>query len=189
VQNYYPYSFKHEDITHGILQHFFLQQKRPPSLIIKNELAQRYIYPNFFRSMKYECYLYVYIHFKNGLFATIPIYRSVEQLALLKKGWFLIFVKSNPHDMFTAEDRELELIRQNRIFVSRFRMTSKSNPEKSKLIVVYETYFFCLFCPSGLVRVNSTNRSISSLSLSSFEKIWAPELAKHHYQVYYESEA
>jgi len=188
LQDFQLGSSEHGDVLQGIIE--TLQQKqttRIQSLIIKNQLSQREIYPDIFRSMKVDCYLYVHINFGNDLFSTLPPFENHMQIIFYKKATFMIFVKSDPLKSLRPESRKLQLDRQYRIFVVRIKVNLHyTQQQKGKSLLAYQTYFFCSFCSLGLIRLDSLN-NILSLQLSSFKKSWMPDLSKHHYQVYQET--
>jgi len=183
-------SNKRGDLTEEIIETLQQKQKKPLSLIIKNELSQRDVHPDIFRSMKYDCYLHVHINFGNDLFSTIPLFKNMLQVSLYKKATFLIFVKSDPHKMFTIKSWSMQLDRQYRIFVVKIKVISLYKQYNPKPFVLYETfYFFCPFCYPCLVQLNSTGtKTFLSLNLSSFEKSWAPYIANHYTGVYDEAD-
>jgi len=95
--------------------------------MIKNERSQKDIQPKLFRSLKYDCYLYVNLNFGNDLFSTIPLpywtsFDNPAKIVLYKKGLFLIFVKGNPFEMFTYKSQKLQLDREHKIFVVRVKI-------------------------------------------------------------------
>jgi len=174
-------SVEQGDVVHEILEHLHLKWKRPQSLIIQNELSKKEIHPNIFRSMKYECYLYIHINFGKELFSTIPVIENPLQSALYQKAIFLIFVKSHPDDMFTGKSWNSQLERQNRIFVFQIKINLGNYELKSTPFYLRRTYFFCTFCKHGLVDLNSSSTNSLSLKLSSFEKKWVPKFAEHYF--------
>jgi len=182
-------STSHEqgDVIHEIIEHLQLSQKTSRSLMIKNELAKKDIHPGIFRSMKYECFLYVHINFGKDLFSTIPRFEDPLQSALYQKALFLIVVNNNPHGMINGESWYLHDERQYRLFVNRVNMNLGYNPFREKPFDFYERYFFCTFCDGGLVQLNPRYKRFLSLKLSSFEKIEESFNAVHYYQVRYES--
>jgi len=155
------------------------------SVIIKTKLSKKEIHPSIFRSMKYDCYLYVHINFGQKLLSTIPSIKNPSETAY-QKGLFFIFVRSNARDMLNADEEswEVQLSRQYRIFVFRVKRSRPFNQYRAKrMFLLYKTYFFCPFCKRGLVRLNFTNTTnILFLKLLHFEKHWEPSLAKHYIQ-------
>jgi len=159
------------DVVQEIIEHLQLTQKTSPSSIIENELTHRDLHPDIFRSMKYECYLYVHINFRKKLFSTIPRMKNSSQSALYQKALFLIVVNNNPHYMVSTKRLYLQRERQYRVFVNRINMNLGYNPFKEKPFVLYKRYFFCTFCNGGLVQLNPMYKSFLSLKLSSLEKL------------------
>jgi len=184
LQDFQLNSKEQADITHEIIEYLQQKPKSLQSLVIKNELSQRDIQPKVFRSMKYHCYLYIHINFGKDLFLTVPSPRKPIKSRLNKRGLFLIFVTSNPFEMFTLESRKLVLDRQYRIFLLRVEMTRDTYLNRLKPFDLHEAYFFCPFCLSGLVRLNPMSSNILSVTLSHFKTNWVPLFARHYYQVY-----
>jgi len=85
--------------------------------------------------------------------------------------------------MFTSEDRKLQLDRQYRVFVFRFKISIRYK-DRAMQLFFNEAYFFCPFCLSGFMRLKPTISDILSLTLSYFKTRWVPEFAEHYYQVY-----
>jgi len=117
LQNFEAYSNKQGDINHELIDYLHLEQNGLQSLIIKNELSKRDIHPTNFRSMKYDCYLYVHINFGKDLFTTLPSIDSPFRAALYKKALFLMIVEVNDKQMFTGESWYSQFDRQYIIFV------------------------------------------------------------------------
>jgi len=135
--------------------------------------------------MKYDCYLYMHINLENDLFSTVPsLGDDPISSVFYKNGLFLIYVMRNPFEMFTQESQKLQLDRQDRIFVFRFEMAPGFYQNSTKQLELNEAYFFCPFCLSGFVRLNSVCSNILSLTVSKFQLDWAPEFSNHYYQVY-----
>jgi len=182
IRDFHRISNVQGDILHEIIDYLHLKQKTPQSLVIKTELCRRDIRPKFFTSMKYDCYLHVHINFVWKLFSTIPSLGDPARGIFYKKGSFLIIIKRNPFEMFSSEDRKLQLDRQYRIFAFRFKITHKDT--RAIQLLFNEAYFFCPFCLSGFMRLKPTSSDILSLTFYNFKSLWVPELAEHYYRVY-----
>jgi len=187
IKDSQPISSKQGDIIHSIIDHLRLKQRISSPLIVKNKQSKRELHPNIFRSMKYDCYLYVHVNFGKDLFSTIPSFKNPLLSALYQKALFLIIVKRNPHDMFTGASWKLQLERQSKIFVLRFQINFlfHRRPNENPLNFLRK-YFFCTFCNEGLVELVQEN--IFSLNLLSFEKNWIHEFAEHYYFIKDENE-
>jgi len=185
LQDFQPYTREQGDFIHEALEHLQLNQTSPTSILIKTALSQREIQPNFFRSMKYDCFLYVHINFGNDLFSTIPSFESRLQSLLYQKALFLVFVNNNPNYMYTAENWYLQHDRQHRVFAFWIQNTVLNcHHLRPKPFVFLGTYFFCTFCKPALVRLNSMKtNNILSLKITSFEKNWEPSFAQHFHQM------
>jgi len=188
LQDSQPSSIEQGDVVHEIIEHLQVQQTSLLSLTIKNEQSGREIHPVIFRSMKYDCFLYVHVNFGKNLFSTIPSLKNPILSALYQKGLFVILVNSNPHDMFTSATWNLQLERQYRIFVLRIKMTFSNTSVGSKQFVFLRTYFFCTFCMYGVHLLNPDIKNIFSLKLTKFESHWIPEFAEHYIFFYDEEE-
>jgi len=134
VQDFQLNSSQQGDAVHEIIEQIHLKPNIRPSLIIKNERSRREIHPYIFRSMKYECYLYVHVNFGNDLLSTIPSFENPLQSALYKAGTFLILVKSRPYEMVTRESQSSHCDLQYRIFVIKIEktLTTRNNQILSK---------------------------------------------------------
>jgi len=179
-------SFDQGDLIYQIIDQLQQNHKMPQSLIIATKLFQKEIYPNIFRSMKYDCYLYAHINFGPDMFSTIPSFENQLQSALYKKATVLIFINSWPYDMLTTKSRLSHFDSQYRMFVVQIQMTLHNlhNQSRSKLLIFNEIYFFCCFCELLLIPLNVTSpNNYLSLKLTSFEKIWMPLFTHHYYQV------
>jgi len=62
LEDFQPNSSKQGDIIHEIIGHLQPQQKSPQCLIIKTKRSLREIHSDIFRSMKYDCFLYVHFN-------------------------------------------------------------------------------------------------------------------------------
>jgi len=181
LADFQPSSNEQGDVVHEILQQLQLSQKISRSLIIKNELAKRDIHPDIFRSMKYDCFLYILVNFGKDLFSTLPSFEDPFQSALYRKALFLMFVNHNPTDMLTGNNWYLHVERQYRIFVDRVKMTPYYNQLREKPFAFYQRYFFCTFCYRGLLQLNPMYTKFLFLKLSNFQKFWSPIYAQHYY--------
>jgi len=192
VRDFHLISNGQADFLHWTIDHLQLKLTRPQSLIIQTELSQRDILPDIFRSMKYDCYLYVHINFVHDLFSTIPLpswesLNSPVKSVLYKKALFLRFVIRNPFELFTDENRKLQLDRPYRLFVFRLQMTGNYYQNGTHQQDFPEMYFFCAFCLPGLVRLNLMTAHTLSATLLTFKTSWGPEFAEHYYSVYEEA--
>jgi len=62
-----------------------------------------------------------------------------------------------------------------------FLQNSQPYTRRQEDINYFKTYYFCTFCESGLVLLNSMKTNILSINLLSFKKIWLH--AAHNYYV------
>jgi len=187
LRNSQAYTNTQRDIIQEIIDPLQLEQTRPQSLIIKNELSTREIHPNIFRSMTYDCYLYVHVNFGRNLFSTIPSVENPLQSGLYKKALFLIIVEVNNYKMFKKDGGwTSQFERQYRIFVATINLTPLKNLHYTKPFTLCQKFFFCQFCSPSFVRLNPMDKTFLSFKLSSFEKKWVPEYAQHYYQLYYD---
>jgi len=154
--------------------------------MIKTDTSQSLIYPDVFRTMTYDWYLYVHINFGENLFSIVPSIESPLQSALCKKGMFLVVVKNDPDDMFESADWKLQLERQYQIFVVWMKMTqfvsNKLTIIGKQLFSSYKTYFFCTFGRGVVVWVVATTpKNILALKLLSLKKSWVSWFAVHDF--------
>jgi len=184
VADFQSTSNEQGDVIHEIIEQLQFSQRISRSLIIKNKLAQKDIHPTIFRSMKYDCFLYVQINFGKDFFSTIPSFKNPLEIALYQKALFLIIVNSPPQSSFTVKSWFLHFERQYRIFIVRIYLTLGNKHRKRKLFISHEKYFFCAFCKLCLQRINSKNTNFLFLTLSSFQKSWLRYLSEHYYQLY-----
>jgi len=105
LTDFQPISNKQGDVLHEIIKHLQQDQEIYRTLIIKNQLAQRAIHPDIFKSMKYDCFLHVHVNFQWDLLSTIPSFETPLLSALYQKGLFLIVVSSSPryNQMFSEK--------------------------------------------------------------------------------------
>jgi len=185
LQDFELYTTEQRDFIHEVLEHLHLNQIRSQSVIIKTKASKRKIHPSIFRSMKYDCYLYVHINFGKKLLSTIPSIKNPLKSAY-QKGLFIIFVKSTAREVLNIDNKswKAQLARQFSIFVFKVKRSRPFNQNRAKRkFVLYKTYFFCAYCKRGLVPLNSTNTTkILSLKLVHFEKHWEKNLAQHYFQ-------
>jgi len=113
LQDFQKSSYKQGDVIHEILEHLWMQQISLTSLIIISDLSKKEIHPDSFRSMKYDCFLYVHINYGKDLFSTIPSFENSLQRALYQKALFLLFVKRDPHVMLTSESWNFRIYNLN----------------------------------------------------------------------------
>jgi len=183
LANFQPTSGEQGDVNYEIIKHVQLNQKKLRSLIIQNAVTKRQMHPTIFRSMKYDCFLYVHINFNWNLLTTIPSFENPLRRALYQNGLFLIVVNSNPFKLITRKSLESHLERQYRVFL--VGMVHDMNPyyhhTTGRKFVFYRTYFFCIFCKRPLQRINPHKTNYFLIKLSSFKKIWI--YAEHYYKI------
>jgi len=185
-EDFQPYTSEQGDFVHELLEHLHLNHKTSPqSVIIKTKLSKKEIHPDIFRSMKYDCYLFVHVNFGNQLLSTIPSIKNPLKSAY-QKGLFVIFVKSNAREVLNIDNKtwKAQLARQYRIFVFRVTLTRRNQQNQhgtGRMFVLYKTYFYCPFCKPVLVQLTSSGTTnILSLQLTNFQKNWESSWAKHY---------
>jgi len=181
IQDFCPYTSKQGDFIHEVIELLHLNQTRLHSLIINTKLSTREIYPVWFRSMKYDCYLNVHINFGEQFLSTIPPIKNPLK-STHQKGLFVIFVNSKAGEMLARDTWKVKVARQYRIFVCRVTRTRHTDRYGTdRMFVLHKTYFFCPFCKPVLVQLTSMSRTnILSLKLRNFQKNWESSWAQHY---------
>jgi len=180
VNDSQPISNQQADFLQDIIEDLLLNHKNSRSLMIKNNLSQRDVHPHIFRSMKYDCFLYVHINFGNDLFSMIPPFDTPIQSALYQKALFLIVINRNPAEVCPSKSAYSQLNRQYSVFVFRIIITGRYIQLRVKPFLFYQRYFFCSFW-EGFILIKRMNSNYLSLRLSSFEKHWG--YSDHYYGV------
>jgi len=156
IADFQPISNKQSDVIHEVIKHLQISQKVGRPLIIKKKLAAREIHPDIFRSIKYDCYLYVHIYFEKKFFSTIPRLKTPSQSTLYQKTIFLLVTSHKPHSMVTRKSLNVHFERQYRIFIVIIKMVLRYNQLREQPFVLYKRFFLYFVSVVGYDLIKST---------------------------------
>jgi len=168
-----PSTYISYDSRSTIIRAVEIKQTIPQTFIIQtNNKSKVDLVPNWFPTMKYDCFVHLHIHNGENLFSTIPwdfgIYKNTN--VVYSRGIFVIMTLNNPKTMmYTIDDFVSQYKLQHRVFIIRYFL--EVTQYKTRMFH-NRMQFFCAWCSDTPFVSIKSPVNILNANLLTFKSQW-----------------